>query len=71
MGHAFLMKQKENSMKVSTSKPNEMWCVDSGASNHMTNHEKRFSHLEKLKQLGWSKPATTPHIPSSMSVTSP
>ena len=44
------MKHKENSMKVNISKPNEVWCVDSGASNHMMNHEEWFSHLEKQEQ---------------------
>ena len=44
-----VMKHKVNSMKM---KPNEMWYVDSGVSNHMTNHEEWFSHLEKPKQSG-------------------
>ena len=39
----FIMKQKDNSMKMSTSKPNHMWYVDSKASNHMTNHKEWFS----------------------------
>ena len=38
-GRTFVMKHKTNSMEVSTSKPNEVWYVNSGASNHMTNHE--------------------------------
>ena len=38
-------------MKVSTSKLNEVWYVDFGASNHMTNHEEWFFYLEKLEQL--------------------
>ena len=52
MGLAFVMKYKANSMKVSTSNPNEVWYVDSGVSNHMTNHEEWCSHLEKLEQSG-------------------
>ena len=39
-------------MKESTSKLNEVWYVDSGASNHMTSHEEWFSSLEKLENLG-------------------
>ena len=46
------MKHKENSMKVNTSKPNEVWYVYFGASNHMKNHEEWFSHLEKPEQPG-------------------
>ena len=46
------MKHKANSMKESTSKLNEVWYVDSGASNHMTSHEEWFSYLEKPEQLG-------------------
>ena len=39
-------------MKTSTSKPNEVWYVDFGASNHMKNHEEWFSYLEKREQSG-------------------
>ena len=39
-------------MGVGTSKPKEVWYVDSSASNHMTNYEERFSNLEKLEQPG-------------------
>ena len=39
-------------MKMSTSKPNEVWYVDFGVSNHMTRHEEWFSHLEKPEQSG-------------------
>ena len=46
------MKYKANSMAVSTSKPKEVWYVDSGASNHMTNHKEWFSTLEKSEQPG-------------------
>ena len=51
-GPTFVMKHKANSMKMSTSKSNELWYVDSSASNHMKNHEEWFSHLEKPEQLG-------------------
>ena len=47
-GPTFVM--KPNSMKVNTSKLNEVWYVDFGELNHMTNHEEWFSHLEKPKQ---------------------
>ena len=46
------MKHKVNSMKTSTLKPNEVWYVDSRASNHMTSHEEWFSYLETLEQPG-------------------
>ena len=46
------MKHKANLMKMSTSKPNEVWYMDSGATNHMMNHEEWFSHLKKPKQPG-------------------
>ena len=46
------MKHKANSLKESTLKPNDVWYVDSGASNHMTSHEECFSYLEKLEQIG-------------------
>ena len=54
-GPTFVMKHKENSMKASTSKPNEEW----------------FSYLEKPKNQGSWKPVTTPHIPSNMLVKFP
>mgnify|MGYP007109628935 FL=1 len=46
-GPTFVMRHKANSMKASSSKPNEVWYVDSGASNHMKSHEEWFSYLEK------------------------
>ena len=49
---AFVMKHKANSMKKTTSGPEEVWYVDSGASNHMTSHEEWFSFLEKPEQPG-------------------
>ena len=39
-------------MKKTTPKSDEVWFVDSGASNHMMSHEEWFSYLEKPEQLG-------------------
>ena len=61
-GSSFVMNPKANSMKKIISKPNEVWYVDSRASNDMMNHEEWFSYLEKLEQLRVVKLATTPHI---------
>ena len=49
-GLAFIMKHKANRMEMSTSKPNKVWYVDSGTSNHMLNHNEWFSTLEKSEQ---------------------
>ena len=51
LGLTFVMKDKANAMKASTSKLNEVWYVDFGASNHMMSHEEWFSYLEKPEQL--------------------
>ena len=51
-GPTFVMKHKANLMKERTSKPNEVWSIDFGASNHMTSHKELFSYLEKPEQLG-------------------
>ena len=61
------MKHKANSMKTSTLKPNEVWYVDSGASNHMTSHAEWFAYLEKPEQprgveTGDDTPHTIKHI---------
>ena len=45
-----MMRHEEKSMKKTTPKSNEVWYVDSGASNHMTCHKERFSYLEKPEQ---------------------
>ena len=37
-------------MGVSTSKLIKVWYMDSGASNHMTNHKEWFSTLKKQEQ---------------------
>ena len=39
-------------MKKTTPKSDEVWFVDSGASNHMMSHEEWFSYLEKPDQPG-------------------
>ena len=49
-GPTFVMKPMTNSMNKTTSQSNEVWYVDSGASNHMTSHEEWFSYLEKPEQ---------------------
>ena len=41
------MEHKANLMKKTTSKSEEVWYVNSEASNHMTSHEEWFSFLEK------------------------
>jgi hypothetical protein len=45
-GGMFMMKHRANSMSASTSnsalKPEDVWFVDSGASNHMTSHKEWF-----------------------------
>ena len=46
------MKRKENQMGVPTTKLEEVWYIDSEASNHMMNHVEWFSSLEKPEQLG-------------------
>ena len=46
------MRHEANLMKKITPKLDEVWYVDSGMSNHMTNHEEWFSYLEKPEQPG-------------------
>ena len=48
----FVTKHEANSMKQTTPKSDEVWYVDSGASNHMTSHKECFSYLEKPAQPG-------------------
>ena len=43
---------KTNSIKQTTPKSDEVWYVDSGASNHMTSNKEWFSYLEKPMQSG-------------------
>ena len=52
MGLALVMKHKANRMGICTSKLEEVWYVDSGASNHMMNHTEWFTSLEKLDRPG-------------------
>ena len=51
-GSVFVTKHEANSMKQTTPKPDEVWYVDSGASNHMTSHKEWFSYLEERTQPG-------------------
>ena len=46
------MRHEANSMKKITPKSDEVWYVDSGASNHMTCQKEWFSYLEKPMQPG-------------------
>ena len=50
-GGMFMMKHRTNSMSASTSnsalKPEDIWFVDSGASNHMTSHKEWFLELTR------------------------
>ena len=39
-----------NAMKKTTPTSDEVWYVESGASNHMTSHKEWFSYLEKPEQ---------------------
>ena len=52
MSPAVVMKHKVNQIGVCTTKSEEVWYIDSRASNHMTNHVEWFSSLEKPEQLG-------------------
>ena len=49
-GAAFMTRHEANSMKKTTPKLDEVWYVDSGASNHMMSHKEWFSYLEKPEQ---------------------
>ena len=54
-------------MTLNTSKPNAVWYVNSGASNHMTSHEEWFSYLEKpesrrVVETGDDTPHTIEHV---------
>jgi hypothetical protein len=46
---AFVTRHKEKSMEQITPRTDEVWYLDSGASNHMTSHKEWFSYLEKPK----------------------
>ena len=60
-GSVFVTRHKANQMKQTTPKSDEVWYVDSGASNHMTSHKEWFSYLEKPTQSGVV--ATGDHTP--------
>ena len=47
-----MTRREANSMKKTTPKSDEVWYVDSGASNHMKSHKEWFSYLEKPEQPG-------------------
>ena len=53
-GGMFVMRDIENSMSASTSastsasNPEDVWFINSGASNHMTSHEEWFRDLREL-----------------------
>ena len=40
-------------MEMRILKQKEVWYVDSGNSNHMTNHEEWFSNQEKSEESGY------------------
>ena len=46
------MNDKANRMAASDLKPEEVWYVNSRASNHMSNHKEWFSFLEKPEKPG-------------------
>ena len=43
----FVMNHKENTMLTSTLKLEDVWFVDSRASNQMTSHEKWFQNMRE------------------------
>ena len=53
----FVMRHRVNSMQASnltnTSNSEDVWFVDSGASNHMTSHEDWFRDLRKPERRGY------------------
>ena len=51
-GSVFVTRHEANSMKQTTPISDEMWYIDSGASNHMTSHKEWFSYLQKPMQPG-------------------
>jgi hypothetical protein len=57
-----MTRHEANSVKGSAPRTDEVWYLDSGASNHMTRHKEWFSYLEKLKNPGVvSTGDDTPH----------
>ena len=57
-----VIKHKANRMGASDSKLEEVWYMDSGASNHMTNHKEWFSFHKKPEKLGLVETGDdTPH----------
>ena len=62
-----MTKYEANSMKQTTPRSDELWYIDSGASNHMTNHKEWFSYLENLMQPGVVATGDDTRIRSRMS----
>ena len=62
---AFVMKHKANQIGVGTLKSKEVWYVDFGASNHMTNHENGSPILRSQSSQGCLRPTMTPLTPFS------
>ena len=59
-----MIRHEANSVKKITPKSDEVWYVDSGASNDMKCHKEWFSYLEKPMQPGVVQPETTLRIRS-------
>ena len=51
-GPMFVMRHRANSMITSVSQPDDVWFVDSGASNHMTSHQEWFMNLREPERPG-------------------
>ena len=51
-GPMFVIQHWANSMITSTSEPDDVWFVDSCASNHMTSHQEWFMNLREAKRPG-------------------
>jgi hypothetical protein len=48
----FVTRHEANSMKRNAPSSEEVWYLDSGASNHITHRKEWFSYLEKPKNPG-------------------
>ena len=58
-----MTRHEANLMKKTTPKSDEVWYIDSGASNHMMSHKEWFSYLEKPMQPGVVATGDdTPHL---------
>ena len=58
-GGIFVMRHRANSMSASTStsaiNPEDVWFVDSAASNHMMSHKEWFHELRELERHGYGE----------------